>query len=112
MPNVSAYRPDYLFQTLIRVCGSHPNRSCLSKDLRGWTTDKGIGKWSHAGLCLLEDIDSLTRRFRAVLSRDLVAHERVYPLHIESQQSHEVAYGRCKSNEFVLKPLNFADDIV
>ena len=33
-------------------------------------------KRSHAGLCLFEDIDSLTRGFCAILSKDLVAHER------------------------------------
>ena len=31
VPKVS----DYLFQTVIRVWGGHPNRSCLSKDLQG-----------------------------------------------------------------------------
>ena len=34
VPNVSAYRPDYLFQTVIGVWGGHPNRSHLSKDLQ------------------------------------------------------------------------------
>ena len=28
VPNVSAYRPDYLFQTVIGVLGGHPSRSC------------------------------------------------------------------------------------
>ena len=34
VPKVSAYRPDYLFQTVIDVWGGHPNRSRLSKDLQ------------------------------------------------------------------------------
>ena len=33
VPKVPAYRPDYLFQTVIGVWGGHPNRSRLSKDL-------------------------------------------------------------------------------
>ena len=42
----------------------------------GRTTDNGVGKRSQAGLSLLEDIDSSTRGFCAILSRDLVAQER------------------------------------
>ena len=34
MPNVSAYRPDYLFQTVIGVCGGHSNKSRLPKALQ------------------------------------------------------------------------------
>ena len=34
VPNVSAYRPDYLFQTVTGVWGGHPIRSRLSKDLQ------------------------------------------------------------------------------
>ena len=34
VPNVSTYRPVYLFQTVIGVWGGHPNRSRLSKDLQ------------------------------------------------------------------------------
>ena len=30
VPKVTAYRPDYLFQTVIGVWGGHPNRSHLS----------------------------------------------------------------------------------
>ena len=30
----SAYRPDYLFQTVIGFWGGHPNRSCSSKTYR------------------------------------------------------------------------------
>ena len=47
--------------------------------LTGRTTDNGVGKRSHAGLSLLNDIDSSTRGFCAILSRDLVAHERSLP---------------------------------
>ena len=36
----------------------------------------GNGKRSQAGLSLLEDIDSSTRGFCAILSRDLVEQER------------------------------------
>ena len=42
----------------------------------GRTTDSGIGKWFHAGLSLLDEIHSSTRGFCAILSRELVAHER------------------------------------
>ena len=34
VPNMSMYKPDYLFQTVIGVWGGHPNRSHLSKDLQ------------------------------------------------------------------------------
>ena len=34
VPNVSAYKLDYLFQAVMGVLGGHPNRSCLSKDLQ------------------------------------------------------------------------------
>ena len=42
----------------------------------GQTTDNGFGKRSQPGLVLLEDIDSSTRGFCAILSRDLDAHKR------------------------------------
>ena len=47
-----------------------------TEDWPGRTTDSGVGKRSQAGLSLLRDIDSLTRGFCAILSRDLVAQER------------------------------------
>ena len=50
VPNMSAHRPDYLFQTV-------------------------IGVW-EVRLSLLKDIASSTSGFCAVLSRDLDAHER------------------------------------
>ena len=56
-----------------RCLGGHPSKSLLST---GRIADKSIGKWSHARLSLLEDIDSSTRGFCAILSGDLVAHER------------------------------------
>ena len=34
MPNMSAYRPDYLFQTVIGVLGGHPSTSRYVKDLQ------------------------------------------------------------------------------
>ena len=34
VPKVSAYRPDYLFRTVIGIWGHQPNRSHLSKDLQ------------------------------------------------------------------------------
>ena len=34
MPDVSAYRPDYLFQAVIGVRGSYPSRSHVSKDIQ------------------------------------------------------------------------------
>ena len=34
VPNMSAYRLDYLFQTVIGVWGGLPNKSRLSKDLQ------------------------------------------------------------------------------
>ena len=76
MPNVSA--PDYLFQTVISVCGGHTDRSRLT----GRTTDNGVGKRPQEGLILLDDIDSFTGAFCAVLSRRL---------YMEGQRSHGVA---------------------
>ena len=93
MPNVFAYRSDYLFQTMASVWGGHPNSSRKAKDLTGRTTDNGVGKRSQAGL---EDIDTSTRGFCAILSWDLVAHEK----------SLSFTYGRPvgKPNKFVLEP--------
>ena len=34
MPNMSAYRPDYLFQTVIGILGGHPGTSRYAKDLQ------------------------------------------------------------------------------
>ena len=34
VPNLSAYRPDYLFQTVIGVLGGHPSRSRQTRDLQ------------------------------------------------------------------------------
>ena len=74
-----------------------------------------VGNRSQAGLSLLDNIDSSTRGFCAVLSGDLVAHERslsfTYGRPAESWSSlGQMYFG--KPNKFVLEPLNFADDIV
>ena len=34
VPNISAYRPDYLFQAVIGVRESYPDKSHVSKDLQ------------------------------------------------------------------------------
>ena len=72
MPNMSAYRPDYLFRAVIDVWEISPLDHVKLKTY----TDNGIGKWSHAGLSLFEDIASSTGRFCAILSRDWDAQER------------------------------------
>ena len=43
VPIVSAYRLDYLFQTVIGVWGGHPNRSRLSKDLQNGPLIMALG---------------------------------------------------------------------
>ena len=64
--------------------------------LTGRTTDNGVGKRSQAGLSLLEDIDSSTTGFCAILSRDLVTQERslsfTYGRPVESCSSLEQMY--------------------
>ena len=45
---------------------------CVKLKTSGRTTDNGVAKRSQAGLSLLDDTDG----FRAVLSRDLDAHEK------------------------------------
>ena len=72
MPNMFAYGPDYLFQAVTGVWRSYPSKSHVSKDLQ----DMGFGKWSHAWLSLLEDIDSSAGEFCGILSGDFVAQER------------------------------------
>ena len=74
MPSMCAYGPDYLFQTVL--FGEVTPIGHVYLRLTGQTTDNGIGKRSYAGLSVLEDIDFFTRGFCAILSRDLVAHER------------------------------------
>ena len=67
-------------------------------NLRTYRTDhnNGVGKRSQAGLSLLEDIDSSTRGFCAILSGDLVAQERrvsfTYGRPVESCSSLEQMY--------------------
>ena len=67
-----------------------------TEDWPGRTTDSGVGKRSQAGLSLLRDIDSPTRGFCAILSRDLVAQERslsfTYGRPVESCSSLEQMY--------------------
>ena len=67
----------------------------------------------------MEDIDSSTRGFCAILSRDLEAQERSlsfkYGRPVESCSNLEQIYfgkRRGKPYKFVLEPLDFADDIV
>ena len=43
VPKVSAYRSDYLFQTVIGVWGGRPNRSRLSKALQDGPLLMGLG---------------------------------------------------------------------
>ena len=76
VPNVSAYRPDYLFRSVTGVWVSHPNSSRKTEDLQDGPTDNGVGRRSQAELSLFEDIDSSIGGCCAVLSRDLVAHKR------------------------------------
>ena len=64
-----------MFQAAIGVRRSYPGRSHVSKDLQlGRATDNGVGKRSHAGLSLLDDIDSSTGVFCAILFGNLVSH--------------------------------------
>ena len=44
--------------------------------LTGRITESGVGKRSHAGLTLLDDIDSSTKGFAEILSKVLVAREK------------------------------------
>ena len=72
-------------------------RSPQYERLTGRTTHNGVGRRSQAGLSLLEDIDSSTGGLiRAVLSRDLVAHERslsfTYGRPVESWSNLEQMY--------------------
>ena len=60
----------------------------------GRTTDNGVGKLSHAGLRLSEDINSSANGFCAILSMD-VHERRVYPSHMEGQRSHGAAQYKC-----------------
>ena len=76
MPNLSTYRPDYPFQTVTGAWEVGPSKSRYSKDLQDRLLIMALGNHTQAGLSLLEDIDSSTRGFCAILSRDLVAQER------------------------------------
>ena len=79
--------------------------------------DNGVGKPSQAGLSLLEDIDSSTRGFCAILSRDLIAQERslsfTHGRPVESCSSLEQMYfGKRRASRISLELPNFVDDIV
>ena len=59
-----------------RRLGRLPQKVAFIYRLTRRTTDKDVGKWSHAGLSLLEDIDFSTGGVYAIISRDLVAHKK------------------------------------
>ena len=73
LPKKSVYRPDYLFHEVIGVRESYPypSESQVSEDLHDGILIRALGNCP-----ILGDIDSSTRGFCAILSRDLVAHER------------------------------------
>ena len=75
MPNMFAYRPDYVFQTVIGVW-EVTSVDRIYQRPTGRTTDNGVGKRCQAGLSLLEGISSSTSGFCAILSGDLDARER------------------------------------
>ena len=102
---------DYLFRSV----GRSPPIACVK--LKTYRTDYRQWRWEmvQAGLNLLEDIDSSTRGFCAILSSDLVAHERslsfTYGRPEESWSSlEEMHFGKRRASGINL--LNFADDIV
>ena len=47
-----------------------------SEDFTGRIIESGVGKRSHAGLTVLDDIGSSTKGFTSMLSKVLVARER------------------------------------
>ena len=60
---------------LVMLVGGGGKKMTRAK-LRTARTDSGVGKRSQAGLSLLDEIDASTRRFCAILSRDLGAQEK------------------------------------
>ena len=63
----------------------------------------GVGKRSHAGLTLLDDIDSSTKGFAEILSKVLVAREKslsfTYGRPDESCSSFTLMYfGKCRAS--------------
>ena len=71
----ASYRPDFFFQSTWVFRGVTP---VCNSNLKTYRTDyeSGVGKRSHSGLTLLDDIDSSTKRFSEILSKVLVARER------------------------------------
>ena len=62
----------WVFRGVIPIC--HRNLKTYWTDI-----ESGVGKRSHAGLTLLDDIDSSTKGFAEILSKVLVAREKSLP---------------------------------
>ena len=77
MPNVSAYRPGSLFQEQLGTQRSYPvSHISLKTDQTDYREQCWKTIQSHAGLTLLNVIDSSTKGFFESLSDVLVAQER------------------------------------
>ena len=49
MPNMSAHRPDYLFQAVIDVWGGYPSKAHVSKDLQDGPLIRALGSGPMMG---------------------------------------------------------------
>ena len=92
---MSAYRPDYLFQTVIGVLGGHPDISLCAKDLQDGLQIMALGN-SPKQDCACFDISPLLLLGFVQFCLGTWMHMKgVYPSHMEGQRSHGAALGRC-----------------
>ena len=79
VPNVSVHRPDSLFLEQLSVWRSYPVSHISLKTVLT-DSESGVGKRSHAGLTLLNLIDSFTKGFLESFSSPSCTRERNLPI--------------------------------
>ena len=97
MPKMSAYRPDYLFRTVIGVLGGHPGISRYAKDLQDGPQIMASGNGPKRDSACWKISPPLVEDFVQFCLGTWMHMRGVYPSHMEGQRSHGAALGRCIS---------------
>ena len=95
MANMSANRPDYLFQTVIGVLGGHLGRSGYAKDLQDRQQIMVLENGPKRDCACWKISPSLLVDFVQFYLGTWMHMGGVYPSHMEGQRSHGASLGKC-----------------
>ena len=94
---MSAYRPDFLFQTAIAFSGGHPGISRYAKNLQDGSQILEFGNGPKQECDCWKISPPLIVDFVQFNLGTWMHMRGVYPLHMQGQRSHGAALSRCIS---------------